>query len=140
MEKRINLLQWIRNFNSGKYNNPDVKCQIKAGWYDWFCNDSRLVKGTINMGKKLQQIVLSNKINPETSYVFFKNNCPCVGKTYDDFRICDIKTGDVIFTISPKSGMKIENGKGHVWGKENDFEEALFTGTWKEIKNWFNKG
>jgi hypothetical protein len=50
----------------------------------------------------------------------------------------DIITRDVIFTITPKSGHKNENGMGSVWGAKEDNFKLLFEGTWKEIKNWFN--
>ena len=53
----------------------------------------------------------------------FKNNCPCNGSLYDDFRICDVKTGEVIYTIVPSDGFKKTKGKAIVWGRENDFEE-----------------
>ena len=139
MRKELNLIEWIENFKNGNYNDPDVKVQIKAGWYDWFCKDQSLAAKTKSLGRKLIQIVNSSKINPETSYVFFKNNCPMFGSLYDDFRICDIESGDVIYCITPKSGHKVKNGLGDVWGKENDFKEPLFEESWKEIKDWFLK-
>lgn len=61
------------------------------------------------------------------------------GSLYDDFRICDIKTGDVVFTITPRSGHKVDKGRGSVWGSDNNFASPLFTGTWKEIKDWFTQ-
>lgn len=139
MREELNLIEWIENFKKGNYNDPDVKTQIRAGWYDWFCNDKSLAAKTKSLGRKLIQIVNSPKINPETSYVFFKNNCPMWGKLYDDFRICDIKSGNVIYCITPKSGHEVKNGLGDVWGRENDFKEPLFEGSWKEIKDWFLK-
>ena len=139
MEKKLNLIDWIENFKKGAYISPDRKTQIEAGWYDWFCKDSSLAGKTKSLGKKLIQIINSPKINPETSYIFFKNNCPVWGSLYDDFRICDIKSGDVIYTITPKSGHRVKEGLGDVWGRENDFKEPLFEGSWKEIKNWFLK-
>ena len=139
MEKQLNINQWIENFKKGAYLSPDRETQINAGWYDWFCKDSSLAGKTKSLGKKLIQIAKSPKINPETSYVFFKNNCPCFGSLYDDFRICDIESGKVIYTITPKSGHEVQKGLGDVWGSENNFKEPLFEGSWKEIKDWFLK-
>ena len=136
---QLNLISQLQNFKSGKYNSPDKSTQCDAGWYDWFCSDSSLAKKTAKLYGFLEKIINSKKINKETSYVFFKNNCPMYGNLYDDFRICSIENNDVIFTITPKSGHKNLNGKGEVWGQENGFKKALFTGTWAEIKTWFNK-
>lgn len=138
MEEK-NLIQWIKEFDEGKFDNPDRSTQIEAGWYDWFCKDTSLVKKTVSLGSKLKSIIKSPKLDPANQYVLFKNNCPVRGELYDDFRICDILTGDVIFTIVPKSGHEVHGGKGNVWGRENNFKDPLFEGSWKEIKNWFLK-
>jgi hypothetical protein len=135
MNDEININEWIRNFDNYKYSDPDVSVQCEAGWYDWFCNNRSLASKTKMLGKRLKQIAKSPKVNCETSYVFFKNNCPLNGPLYDDFRICDIKTGDVIWTITPRSG---HTGKAEVWGKENDFKEAIVQGSWKDVKEYFN--
>lgn len=139
MENKININQWIEKFNNGEYNNPDRSTQCAAGWYDWFCNDSSLAGKTKSLGKKLIAISKSPKLNYDTSSVFFKNNCPCDGSLYDDFRICSIETGNVLYCITPKCGHKVSRGIGNVWGRENDFKEPLFEGSWTEIKNWFLK-
>ena len=64
-------------------------------------------------------------VDLDSTYVFFKNNCPFDGPLYDDFRICDIESGNVLYTVTPKSG---HTGKAELWGRENDFEEPLKTG------------
>lgn len=138
METQINLLEWVKKFDQGEFKNPSVEVQISAGWYDWFCRETSLARKTQNLGRKLKQIINSPKLNPKRQYVFFKNNCPLSGNLYDDFRICDIISGDVIFTITPSSGHKSAQGRGDVWGKENNFKEPLITGSWAEIKKWFN--
>ncbi|MBQ9737884.1 MAG: hypothetical protein IJV75_00360 [Alphaproteobacteria bacterium] len=112
---------------------------IKSLWYDWFCSDKALLNKGRSLLKKLKAISKSNKFDTEKTYVFFKNCCPMNGNLYDQFKICDIETGDVLYCITPKSGHAFMNGKGDVWGKENDFMEPLFVGSWKEIKEWFLK-
>ena len=122
---------FLKNFEAGDYNSEDVKTQIKAGWYDWFCQDSALRGKTYALTKKLKTIIDSPKINIDTMYVFFKNNCPMVGPLRDDFRICDMKTKSVLFTVAP-----IRN---NVWGKENNFNGPIFQGnSWKTVKEYFN--
>ena len=134
MAKEININKFLKNFAEGKYDNLDVNGAVKAGWYDWFCKDESLPNKTKKLARRLKAISKSDKFDNETSYVFFKNNCPCSGPLYDDFRICSIETGDVIYTVTPKSG---HTGLAEVYGKENDFKEALIEGAWKDVKNWF---
>lgn len=110
---------------------------IQDLWYDWFCKDSSLQRKGEALLKKLRAISKSSKFDNDKCYTFFKNNCPIRGSLYDDFRICDIETGDVIYTVVPRSGHSIDNGLGEVWGKDNDFQEPLVRGTWSEIKKWF---
>lgn len=107
---------------------------IRELWYDWWCKETSLENKGKSLFSKLKSISKSKKFDTTRSYVFFKNNCPMVGSLYDDFRICDIETGRVIFTVVPKSGHKSDNGKGCVYSPENGLE---YTGSWKEIKNWF---
>jgi hypothetical protein len=123
---------FLENASNGNYGH----CH---NFYDWFCKETSLPKRAARLTRKLRRIVKSPKINVETMYVFFKNNCPVQGKLYDDFRICDMKTGDIIYTIVPKEGYTSSNGLGSVWGHntEGAFVE-LFRGTWKEIVKWFN--
>ena len=111
--------------------NGSTNCGL---WYDWFCSNKSLINRGETLVGKLKQIVNSPKINIDTMYVFFKNNCPMIGSTYDDFRICDVKTGNVIFTIIPKNN----EGKCEVWGQQNEFEKELFVGSWADAKKWFN--
>ena len=136
--KETTLRQWLKRFDNHEFELPFVKVQIEAGWYDWFCKDTSLVNKTKNLGTKFKSISNSSKINLDSQYIFFKNNCPCVGSLYDDFRICDIKSGDVIYTIVPSSGYDSNKGTAEVYGKENDFKEPLVSGTWEDVKQYFN--
>lgn len=104
------------------------------GFFDWFCKDSSLPNKAKNLFAKLKGLVRSGKFDPTKTYVFFKNNCPCCGSLYDDFRICDLETGDVLYTVTPKEGYR---GRAEVWGVDNDFEAPLVSGTWREVRMWF---
>lgn len=133
MEK-MPIETFIRRFNAGEFIMPDRLTQVEAGWYDWFCRDSSLAKKTQKLGEKVKQIAASAKIDLENNYVFFKNNCPMRGPLYDDFRICSIETGHVIFTVIPKCS---HSGKAEVWGDENNFGGPLVSGTWRDVKKFF---
>ena len=130
----MNINTFVGKFLDGQFENPDVHTQCDAGWYDWFCRDESLRNKTRSLGKKVIQLLPSNKVDGENMYVFFKNNCPMSGSLYDDFRICDMKTKEVIYTVIPRSGF---TGQAEVYGRENDFDGPLVEGTWKDIKKFF---
>ena len=112
--------------------------EINELWYDWFCHERYLQKKGEKLVEKFLSIVDSKKFDNDKCYIFLKNNCPCVGKLYDDFRICDIETGNVLYTVTPSWG---HNGpakrKCVVYGHENDFKGPLVIGTWKAVKKFF---
>ena len=125
---------FIDRFNAGDFENTSVKTQIEAGWYDWFCRDISLANKTASLGKKVKQLAGSTKVDLDTMYVFFKNNCPMVGGLYDDFRLCDLESGNVIYTVVPRSS---HSGKAELWGRDNNFQEPLVSGSWRGIKAFF---
>ena len=130
----MNIATFAVRFLRGDFDLNDRKTQIEAGWYDWFCRDTSLAAKTQNLGKKVLRVMKSSKIDVEKNYVFFKNNCPMRGSLYDDFRICDMETGNVIYTVVPRC---THSGKAEVWGRENNFQEALVAGSWKDVKAFF---
>jgi hypothetical protein len=158
MDEHRRLSEWIKMYQAGEFNKPDVNTQCAAGWYDWFCKDSHLPIGLKSMAPKVIRISKSAKVNPDKVYVFFKGNCPAGwGPLYDDFRICDLDTGDVIWTVIPKQGhyeeredhgyfqrrwghssmRKVTVYHAEVWGEENDFDAALVEGTWNDVLKFF---
>jgi hypothetical protein len=143
MEKRINVLAWIDRFNNGDFDKEDVKTQIEAGWYDWFCKDSSLLRKTQRMGKIIAKLNQGGKVDLANCYVWFKNNCPLNGPLYDDFRFADLETGEVQFTIQLDCCWN--NHKYVVWGrrekgKEFNHDKPLFEAdSVKELVEWFNK-
>lgn len=131
----MTIRTFINRFAAGDFESKDVETQCEAGWYDWFCRDTSLARKTEALGKKVAQLADSPKINLDTMYVFFKNNCPTWAPLYDDFRICDMETGDVIYTVIP--ACKAYKGKAVVYGRENGFGAPLVEGTWKDVKKFF---
>lgn len=118
-------------------NTPDL--DASKLFFDWFCKESAIKNKAIKLFRNVKGIANSSKFDATKCSVCFKNNYAWYSNgaegMYDDFRICDIESGDVIFCVTPRDlGSKI----GNVYGKENDFSEPLFEGTWMEIKRWFN--
>jgi hypothetical protein len=94
-------------------------------FYDWFCKDSSLCNKSWKLMKQVKTFLKHNpQIDLLEHYVFFKNNCPGRGPLYDDFRICNIETGNVVFTVIPKCG---HSGLAEIWGRENDFKGPIKT-------------
>ena len=127
----ICIRDYLNNYDGGMYDSDDRSVQCQAGWYDWFCKDSSLKNKTVTLTRKLRQLILSDKVDIYKNYVFFKNNC---GYTlYDDFRICDMATGDVLYTITPKDTV----GNATVCGKDNNFDAPLVDGHWSDVLAYF---
>lgn len=131
------LKKQLEVFNlSGDILDWEGKIDKYCNFCDWFCKDTALKNKAIKLFKKINQIAKSKKINLEKTYVSFKNNWG--NGFYDDFRICDIRTGFIIYTIAPSC----PDGKGNriatIYGKENDFDLPLVEGNWKDVLNFFN--
>lgn len=101
-------------------------------FYDWFCKTSSLKRKAerlISVTRKIASLK-SKAFDPKKCYVFFKNNCPCDGPLYDDLRICDKKTGEVLINVCPS--------RHEIWSTENDFDcPVLEASSMKEIYAWF---
>lgn len=138
--KEISIKQFVERFNRGDFDSPSRNVQCEAGWYDWWCKDSSLASKTKRLGKCVASIMDSKKFDKKKTYVFFKNNCPAVGALYDQFSICDIESGDVLYCCQhlEKGSHGCEKAHWEVFG-ENEFHTPLASGTWKDVKNFFMK-
>ena len=67
MMDRLRLFRWIDEFMEGNFDADDVKTQIRAGWYDWFCKDSSLANKTKKMGNIIKQVKKAKR-NSCTTY------------------------------------------------------------------------
>ena len=106
MEKaKANLKQQLEAQANGIYLDSDGNESQCYNFYDWFCKDRALKNKAKSLYGNVRTFLKhSPHIDTEKVYVFFKNNCPMSGRLYDDFRICDIETGDVIYNVTPRNG------------------------------------
>tara|TARA_R110000850_G_scaffold225435_1_gene350775 strand:+ start:102 stop:500 length:399 start_codon:yes stop_codon:yes gene_type:complete len=123
---KTTLRQQLEAFENGVFldsdGSKDSSCFV---FYDWFCKDSSLKRKATALFKKTKMFAKMKDVDLDSTYVFFKNNCPMDGPLYDDFRICDIESGNVLYTVTPKCG---HSGMAELWGKDNNFEEPMKTG------------
>lgn len=137
--EEITIREWVERFNSGEFDCDSHLTQLQAGWYDWFCSDRALPNKTRVLGKKVCKIADSRRFDKDKTYVFFKNNCPMVGPLYDQFSVCDINTGDVLFCIQhlEKGSHGCDKAHWEVYCRENDFRDPVINGTWNEVVKYF---
>ena len=121
MENKTTLRQQLAAFKNGQI--MDSNGQVDSVWnnfYDWFCKTTSLRNKAIRLFGSVQTFVKNTpSLDLDKVYVFFKNNCPFNGPLYDDFRICDIESGDVIYNVTPRSG---HSGKAEIYFAGNGFE------------------
>lgn len=126
MSSKISLNEQLYAFKEGVILDADGTASECFNFFDWFCKDSSLK----NKAKRLFPMVakfvkLHPEIDTEKVYVFFKNNCPVNGPLYDDFRICDRETGDVLWTVIPKSG---HSGMFEAYSRSYGFKDPTYLG------------
>jgi len=141
---KVNLAEQLNAFASGQIMDSDGTVGSCFNFYDWFCKDSSLERKANTLFPKVKRFLKEYpEIDILSTYVFFKNNCPMLGPTYDDFRICDIESGNVLYTVTPSRVLK--NGKNQIrmaeiWGRSNNFKQPIkeantFTQLFKEQAN-----
>ena len=137
MMNQMTVREWQKAFAAGEFDGADVSTQCKAGWFDWFCKGTSLVRRTQRMGKIVAKVKDGGKVDLDGMYVWFKNNCPLCGPLYDDFRFADIETGDVHMTICIDDVR--EEFKYSVWGRANGFDGPIigFSNS-RELVKWLN--
>jgi len=125
MTKTANLADQLNAQANGLIIDSHGQNNACYNFYDWFCKDSSLRNKSWKLMKQVKTFLKHNpQIDLLEHYVFFKNNCPMNGPLYDDFRICNIETGNVVFTVIPKCG---HSGLAEIWGRENDFKGPIKT-------------
>ena len=128
MNKMKNLREQLEAFEKGLYLSTKGEDSWCYNFYDWFCRDTSLRTKADKLFKATKTFVKKMNVNVENTYVFFKNNCPMNSDLYDDFRICNVKTGKVIWCITP-SRMLDGQSICEIWGNDNEgVFKNLYTG------------
>ena len=122
--KQANIKQQLEAYANGQFlesdGSVDTGCYL---FYDWFCKDTSLERKAHRLFSNLKTFLKHHpEIDQTKHYVWFKNNCPMGGPLYDDFRISDMETQDVIWNVTPRSG---HSGKAEVYSVSNGFKEPL---------------
>ena len=126
-EKKEITLSELVNMTDDQVLATDPTCAL---FYDWWCKSESLPNKAKRLLAAVRAIVKTGTkaFDPKKTYVFFKNNCPCCGCLYDDLRICDIESGEVLFNVCPS--------KKAVYWTGNGWNGTEF-GSMKELKDWF---
>ena len=112
---RTTLAAQLNAFESGQIMDSDGTVGNCFNFYDWFCKDSSLERKAYALFPRVKRFLKEHpEIDTQSTYVFFKNNCPGAGPLYDDFRICNEK--EVIYTVIPKCS---HSGQAEIWGKDD---------------------
>lgn len=133
MHQHHTLRQQLEAFENGIILDKDC-----FHFYDWFCKDKSLQRKAHSLMAKVKRFIKIVNVDLDKTYVFFKNNCPMYGSLYDDFRICNVETGDVIYTVAPSLGYTKRKGQAEVWGNANNFKEAIHNApSWSQLLKSF---
>ena len=119
---------------------PENKIYPEDIFFDYFCSGGTLRKRGKALLGFFMKIVDSPKIDKKNTELLFKNNAIDINRAQDDFRICDIKTGNVIYTVTPKIMDGEDKGKSAVYGRENEFMDPLVIGAWEDVEYYFMAG
>ena len=97
------------------------------GFYDWFANQSTLKRRMQLMMPKIKFLVKEGLVNGDTNYVWFKNNCPMSGGTYDDARISLLDdTNDFLGGFCFDNYGSHSEGKAQFWTLHADREPDMY--------------
>lgn len=126
MEK-ASLRQQLEAFANGSYMDSDGLIDTGCyNFYDWFCTKASLERRARILFGKLKIFLKHNpQVDLDTHYVFFKNNAPLSGGTYDSFSICDRETGKVIYWVTAKHSLS-RNAELWTWDYSKYFKEPRF--------------
>jgi hypothetical protein len=119
----VNLKQQFEAFKAGRIIDTHGNENDCFNFYDWFCKSSSLERKSKKLYRAAIRFCKEMNIDLESHNVFFKNNCPMFGPLYDDFRICDLEEGNVVYNVTLKSG---HSGEAEVYSRDHGFNEPVY--------------
>ncbi len=136
-DTKISLNNWIAKYDNGDFDSKDLDTMIDAGWHDWFCADSSLYNRLKKMVSMVKAAANSEVVNGDEVYVFFKNNAPFSGGTYDSFSLCELKgSQDVVWWVAPNGFSGATVMKAPFFEDENNLLGEYTIGV-RAIKKFF---
>jgi len=84
-------------------------------FFDWFCRDKSLKNRMLKLKGKLSFLVKSGLVGGDRHTAIFKNNCPFHGELYDDLRVIDIETDEMVCGLAPSLGYWSKKGQCEFW-------------------------
>jgi hypothetical protein len=136
MSQKLNFKAQFAAFKANSEEWIDNESYL---FYDWFCSDKALkIKSKLLM-TKAYKVMSKLGLDPETHYVFLKNNCPMNGKLFDSFSICTLdEKRDVVIWCSPSLGYTNKQGMAELVDfrekADNEMQAKTLTAwSWKEL-------
>jgi hypothetical protein len=105
-------------------------------FYDWFCSDRTLERRAKRFISKLKFLKKLGLVDGDKMYVWFKNNCPMCGGTYDDMRISTLDEDNKFCGgLCPKTGHEMVELKAELWWFDGDREiQSIKATNWSDLK------
>ena len=103
----------------------------------WYCEDQYLYVVKDRLIEAVLQILESPKIDINTQGLVMSNEFLKDRSLRSSFRIVELTSREVCYTVYPRESDNPDGIISSVWGRENDFESALATGTWKDVLKFF---
>lgn len=108
-EKKLSITELLKD------PKKHVEADSCAFFYDWFCAENGLKNRAYSLIDKLKFLVEEGLVDGDENYVWFKNNCPLSGSTYDDMRISRIEGDEFLGGFCFASGHTGEKNKANLW-------------------------
>ena len=125
---RVSINDQFHAFAEGRYMNSEGHASWCFNFYDWFCEDAKLEEKADTLYPAMMRFCRKMGLDTSRYFCFFKNNCPTFDNLYDDFRICDRETGDVVFTVIPDRVHHNGHKRASIWGIYNGFDGPIAQG------------